>query len=160
MAPIFSVKAQDDFNFNNEDFFRYKERKQNYYDSLASARNGNLKGTGYTPFKRWVQYWEPLVINEGGFVNALKAKRESIERQKRDFNNLKSSKYGKTSSTVKELGPINVPITNPSESAYWNRRILGAGRIHFLEFDDINNRVLCGSPAGAHTTKWYIGWHR
>ncbi len=40
-----------------------------------------------------------------------------------------------------EIGPVDVPIGT-------NVRALGAGRLHFLEFDDMNNRILCGSPSG------------
>jgi hypothetical protein len=45
-----------------------------------------------------------------------------------------------------ETGPVGKPSANTTRTASRNTRILGSRRLHFLEFDDVNNRILCGSP--------------
>jgi len=106
LALGYNVRGQEDFNPFNEDFSAYKQRKISYYDSLSLVRNGNLKGTGHTSFRRWIQYWDPIVVNEGGFINALVARDSALKIQTEKYTNSNGSGFGKTTSTVTEIGPV------------------------------------------------------
>ncbi len=74
LGSFAALNAQSDFDPLSEDFFSYKAKKMAYFDSVRVARNGDMKGVGYTPFMRWVQLWQPLVINDGGLLPSLQAK--------------------------------------------------------------------------------------
>ncbi len=132
--------AQNDYD-PQTDFFAYKAKKLAYFDSVRTAKNGNMKGTGYTQFMRWAQHWQTLAVNDGSVASSLGAR----------YNGLQSPGYStgnKVSATVSgqwtEIGPVDPPDV-PQTS--WGTRIQGAGRLHFIEFDDVNGRVFCGSPA-------------
>lgn len=136
----FTSFAQEDFDPESQNFFQYRSERILHYDSVRTANSGNMHGTGFTQFLRWMNYWTPLITNDGSMANSMNAMHNT-------YGNHASSAEQVSNSLWTEIGPMGTPQADPGSNTFSNNRILGSGRLHFLEFDDINNRILCGSPA-------------
>jgi len=103
---------------------------------IRIERKGDMAGTGWNPYMRWVDYWTPVLFPHGDFSVARKAMLEYAAA-------FKGSVSGKgPAGNWKEIGPVLMP-------AGTNLRSKGIGRIDFLAFDpnDPNIMFAC-SPVG------------
>jgi hypothetical protein len=130
-------KAQQEQNF-----YTIKTYWDNYYDSLLLV-NGpdSMQGSGYNPYKRWVDYWEPKVYPHGDF---------SIERQEHeqyvaDYLNGETTQNSAGFTLDWDfIGPDKMP-----EGA--STAFKGLGQIHYIAFDPNDptcDKMFACSPAG------------
>ena len=70
------------FSQQYQNFYTTKADLDPYYDSLIQV-NGidSMQGTGYKQYKRWVDYWEPLLYPNGDFA----IYRQNLEQYVSDF---------------------------------------------------------------------------
>ena len=134
----FGANGQASFELS-DDYGEYITNTQFYFDSIEQA-TGTLKGTGHSEFQRWKNFWQHVNVNDGGIYPSV-GHMQSIQQLENS-----TSMYSTMTGNWTEVGPTTPPSI-PSISG-WGYRIQGAGRLHFLEFDDVNSRVFCGSPAG------------
>lgn len=142
LSITYNLNAQ---NYEFDDFWQFKNEKLAYFDSLNVANDGEMKGTGYTQFMRWLYYWQEAVYNDGGFDITVTAKYEKY------LSMINETDDGFSSINVEwnELGPIHPP--DDKYSANYNRyyRNKGTGRCYFIEFDPQDpNKIFTGSPTG------------
>ena len=130
------------FAQENQNFYTIKSNLDTYYDSLIQI-NGidNMQGTGYNPYKRWANYWEPILYPSGDFA----IERQKLEQYVSDFVS------GNAPQSVapfildwKLIGPNQMP----DGSKEWAK---GLGQIHYIAFDPndpTNQKMFACSPAG------------
>jgi hypothetical protein len=130
-----------DYEFDN--FWTFKNQKLIYYDSIRNANNGEMVGTGYTEFMRWLYYWQEAVFNDGGYDSTLKA------RYSKYLSIIESSEdYSSINVDWNELGPLQCPGDKYPQHWYYYR-IKGTGRCYFIEFDpQDSSKMFTGSPTG------------
>lgn len=123
-------------------FYSIKDNFDTYYDSLIQV-NGidSMQGTGYNPYKRWIDYWEPLVYPSGDFA----IERQKLEQYVSDFV---------SGNVPQSVAPFTLdweligPNKMPDGSTNWDK---GLGQIHYIAFDPndpTNQKMFACSPAG------------
>ncbi len=98
------------------------------------------KGSGYNPYRRWVNHWEHQLNEDGTIFNTQQMQNSLLQKDKLR-NEVLNSKNAKMmqSSNWKPVGPIQNALKN-------NR---SRGRVNVIEVDPSNpNIIYIGTPAG------------
>jgi len=141
------MKAQEVPYYNVTNFWQYVNTQTLYFDSIKIVRNGDMGGTGYKQFMRWLYKWQPIVTNDVSYDSSLSYQLKGLHKLTQEYVNAEN-KTENLPLVWKELGPI----TNPNNKCMGTggyKRIKGPGRCSFVEFDRLNNqRIFTGSPTG------------
>jgi len=130
----FTAKTQDTI----ENYYTIKARWDAYFDSLSIVREGNLKGTGFTQYKRWVKYFDPIMFPHGDF----NIYNQALQNYCDDFNNKRNEKLTGYEINWSSIGPNKKP-----SGSSWG----GTGQIHYIYFDPTDNtyqKMFACSPVG------------
>ncbi len=122
------------------DFLNYYEIQKHFYDSIYVAKNGEMKGTGYTSFLRFIKRWQEVYFNDGDLDSSLTARKSYINTCINNYYPAKSSLNNWI-----ELGPVK----DPRYDYYNDVHGRGIGRVNFIEFNpNDEDMVFIGSPTG------------
>ncbi|WP_395047160.1 T9SS type A sorting domain-containing protein [Flavobacterium sp.] len=147
VALSFFIKGNAQFN-SSAPWMKSKISQKNQeptYDELVNSfesywkdKDFSKKGSGYKPFKRWENYWENLVKEDGKII--------SPEEFMSAWESKKQSKTNKSalSLPVSNWTPVG-PFTHTNTGS-WSS---GQGRVQEVCVDPSNpNTIYVGSPAG------------
>lgn len=122
-----NLNAQFDLN-SESTFFEQCEQWDAYYDSVAESRQSlgieDMKGTGYSGYLRWKNYWENYMPLSGRFEDALeilKINQTYLKKQHFDtyFQQPKSLIDGPVE--WDELGPFNLSQILTKTTSGWQQ---------------------------------------
>lgn len=109
----------------------------NSFDLYWKNRDHNIKGCGFKPFKRWENYWQNLVKEDGTLLTSQEL--WSVWAQKKAQKN--TSRLALPPSNWTPIGPFTHTNTGSWSS--------GQGRVNVVYVDPNNaNTIYVGSPAG------------
>ncbi|MCF8296700.1 MAG: hypothetical protein K9J13_04070 [Saprospiraceae bacterium] len=126
----------------NPNFYTIKSNLDSYFDSIIQIKGiDSMQGTGYNPYKRWVNYWEPILYPSGDFAT----ERQRLELYITDFkNNTAPQSIAPFTLDWELIGPNKMPTGSQTQAK-------GLGQIHYLAFDpndNTNQKMFACSPAG------------
>lgn len=110
-----------------------------YFDSVRavnySVGDSTMKGTGYTKYLRWKNYWDVYMTSSGSYTEALEVFKENSDYQKQIHLNKLENDTSSSSLSVSpvdwdELGPKNLSQILTKTGVGWsNPHINNAGNI-------------------------------
>ena len=110
----------------------------NSFNEYWKDKDHSKKGSGYKPFKRWENYWENLVKDDGRIISPDEFM--AVWESKKQSKNNKSA----LSLPVSNWTPVG-PFTHTNTGS-WSS---GQGRVNIVCVDPSNaNTLYVGSPAG------------
>lgn len=115
-------------NQENPNFFEIEKEFNDYW----VGKNYQEKGSGWKPFKRWLEFWRPRVDNNGEFP---KINNEFFALK--DLQNQSKSNSTQAASNWTLLGPTT------SNGGY-----NGIGRVNCVRVNQINGHIWAGAAAG------------
>jgi hypothetical protein len=108
------------------------------FEQYWTLHDKNVKGSGYKPFRRWLEHWKQYTNEDGVVMSA-----DEFWNAWREKNNQKLNKF--TSNTpVSNWIPMG-PFSHVNTGS-WSS---GQGRVNIVEVDPVNpNIIYIGTPAG------------
>ena len=124
--------------------FRYRKQSDvtfqeivNSFDQYWKKRDHNIKGCGFKPFKRWENYWQNLVKEDGTLLTS------------QELWNVWAQKNTQKSTSILALPPSNWMPIGPFTHTNTGSWSSGQGRVNVVYVDPNNtNTIYVGSPAG------------
>ena len=108
----------------------------NAFNEYWKDRDHNVKGSGHKPFKRWENYWQNLVKENGTLMTSGDLWNAWLQK-----NNSKNVRRALPTSNWTATGPFTHTNTGSWSS--------GQGRVNFICVDPSNpNTIYIGAPAG------------
>lgn len=147
----------------SENYFVQKNRWNHYFDSLTVARLerglNHMKGTAYSDFGRWQQYWDLYMPISGSFQDALQVlEADRIQSQKEQFIasasvNEPPTRLNVTPQDWDEIGPKSLEAIKGNYSNNWinphinNNGLTGGfsghvGKVGLLYQHPINDNIV------------------
>ncbi|MDI9310928.1 MAG: T9SS type A sorting domain-containing protein [Limnohabitans sp.] len=127
------MKGIDSQKKENITFYDQVNLFQNYWKD----KDHNIKGCGHKPFKRWENYWQNLVKEDGKLISA------------EEFWNAWLQKKNSTNNSRRALPPSNWTAIGPFTHTNTGSWSSGQGRVGIVCVDPSNaNNIYIGSPAG------------
>lgn len=109
----------------------------NSFDQYWEKRDHNIKGCGFKPFKRWENYWQNLVKEDGTLLTS------------QELWKVWAQKNAQKNATNRALPPSNWTPIGPFTHTNTGSWSSGQGRVNIVHVDPSNaNTVYVGSPAG------------
>ncbi|HKX85529.1 MAG TPA: hypothetical protein VJL37_02570, partial [Flavobacterium sp.] len=108
----------------------------NAFNEYWKDRDHNVKGSGHKPFKRWENYWQNLVKEDGNLMTS-----EDLWNAWLQKSNSKNARRALPASNWTATGPFT-----HSNTGSWSS---GQGRVNFICVDPSNpSTIYIGAPAG------------
>ncbi len=149
LSILLGVLLSVGYSQDTSNFYTIKATWDTYFDSIIEIRGlDSMQGTGYNPYMRKADYWEPKLYPHGDFSIWY----NGVSNYLNEF-----IENGDNTSDVldwKLIGPDRMPEDgyqmNPGNN---ENSIKGLGQIHYIEFDPryappINSKMFACSPAG------------
>ena len=135
----FNLDAPWMSNFDQQDLKSNSVRFQDIVDAFNTyweTRDANQKGSGYKPFKRWENYWQNFVDQDGYLPTAVELDDTATAKKKMSQN--------RTNRLVSDWQPIG-PFSHVNTGS-WSS---GQGRINVVVQDpNTATTYYAGAPAG------------
>ena len=131
-APLMSTFDQQDLKSNTVRFQEIVDAFNIYWET----RDPEVKGSGYKPFKRWENYWQNYVNEDGYLPTALE-----LENTVRSKNQMSQNRTNRMVSDWQPFGPFSHVNTGSWSS--------GQGRVNVVVQDPNSpTTYYVGAPAG------------
>lgn len=106
------------------------------FNTYWEDKDHNTKGSGHKPFKRWENYWQNLVKEDGTLMSSEDLWKAWVQK-----NNSKNARLALPTSNWTPTGPFTHTNTGSWSS--------GQGRVNFICVDPSNpSTIYIGAPAG------------